>query len=107
VAIAYGLEAKVVRRTLTLEEAAVQALGAGCDMLLLEDAGAAERVQAALGADSSSGKLPGLQIERALKRIRHAKQGLKPPRGPLSRASIERLAKEFTDFSALFGLFIS
>ena len=107
VAIAYGLETKAVCGTLTLEEAALQALRAGCDMLLLEDAGAAARVQAALAAGSSSGKLPSLRIEQALERIRHAKQGLKPPRGPLPRGSLDRLAKEFTNFSAPFGLPVS
>jgi len=107
VAIAYGLEAKAVRGTLALEEAAVQALAAGCDMLLLEDAGAAERVQAALGPASNSGKLPGPRIQQALERVRHARQGLKPPRGSLPQGSMERLAKEFANFSTLFGLPVS
>ncbi len=59
VAIACGLETEAVRGTLTLEEAAVQAVSAGCDMLLVEEPQAAERVQAALSAALQSGKLRG------------------------------------------------
>jgi beta-N-acetylhexosaminidase len=102
VGIAFGLETEAVRGTLTLEEAAVQALRAGCDMLLLEDAEAAERVQAALSAARESGKLPSPRVEQALKRIQFAKEGLKPPTGKLSQRSLDRLVREFTDFSRGF-----
>jgi beta-N-acetylhexosaminidase len=102
VAIAYGLETEAVRGTLSLEEAAVQALRAGCDMVLLEKAEAAERVHGALSAARDSGKLPSDRVELALKRIQLAKKGLKPPRGRLSRRSLERLVREFKDFSGGF-----
>jgi len=103
VAIADGLETEAVRGTLALEEAAVHALRAGCDMLLLEKADAAERVQKALSAARESGKLPNPRLEQALKRIQLAKQGLKPPRGRLSPESLDRLVREFTDFSSEFN----
>jgi beta-N-acetylhexosaminidase len=102
VAIACGLETEAVRGTLTLEEAAVQALRAQCDMLLLEETEAAERVQAALSAARESGKLPIPRVEQALERIRLAKKGLKPPTGKLSRRSLDRLVREFADFSSDF-----
>jgi beta-N-acetylhexosaminidase len=99
VAIACGLEAEAVRGTLALEEAAVHALVAGCDMLLLEKAEAAARVQTALSAARESGKLPRRRIEQALKRIQLAKRSLKPPGGRLSPRSLARLVRESTDFS--------
>jgi len=102
VAIACGLETEAVRGTLDLEEAAVHALRAGCDMLLLEKAEAAERVHGALSAARESGKLPSGRVEQALERIQLAKKGLKPPGGRLSRRSIERVIKEFKDFSSHF-----
>jgi beta-N-acetylhexosaminidase len=102
VAVAGGMEREAVRGTLALEEAAVQALRAGCDMLLLEEAEAAERVHKALSAARESGELPTPRLEQALKRIQLAKQGLKPPHGPLSRRSLARVVKEFTDFSSDF-----
>ncbi|HXX23398.1 MAG TPA: glycoside hydrolase family 3 N-terminal domain-containing protein [Terriglobia bacterium] len=102
IAIACGLETKAVRGTLTLEEAAVQALGAGCDMLLLEETAAAERVPAALRTARESGKLPNPRFEQALGRIQLAKQGLRPPREPLPNRSLDRIAKEFIDFSSDF-----
>ncbi len=103
VAIADGLETEAVRGTLTLEEAAVQAVSAGCDMLLVEELQAAERVQAALSAALQSRKLPSARVEQALKRIQHVKRGLRPPVDKLSRGSLENLIKQFTAFSAVFA----
>jgi len=103
VAIADGLETEAVRGTLTLEEAAVQAVSAGCDILLVEELQAAERVQAALSAALQSGKLPSARVEQALKRIQHVKRGLRPPVDKLSRGSLENLIKQFTAFSAVFA----
>jgi len=102
VAIAYGLETKAVRGTLSLEEAAVQAVCAGCDMLLIEDSQNAGRVQAALSAASQSGKLLRPRLEPALKRIQVVKRGLRPPACELSRASLAKLTKDFRAFSAGF-----
>jgi beta-N-acetylhexosaminidase len=103
VAIAYGLETEAVRGTLSLEEAAVQAVSAGCDMLLLDEAEAAERVLTALGAAQESGKLPGPRVEQTLKRIQLAKRGLRPNPEKLSRGSLDKLAKAFRAFSAVFA----
>jgi len=85
-----------------LEDAAVQAVRAGCDMLLLEEAAVAEHAQTALGAARESGELPGSRVEQALKRIQLAKQGLKLPPATLPKRSLDRIAKEFIDFSSEF-----
>jgi len=103
VAIAYGLETEAVRGALSLEEAVVQAVSAGCDMLLVQEPQAAERVQAALSAALQSGKLPSARLEQALKRIQHAKRGLRPTVDKLPRGSLENLIKQFTAFSAAFA----
>jgi len=102
VAIACGLESEAVRGTLPLGEAAVHALRAGCDVLLLEKAEAAEVVHQALREAVESGRLANPRVEQALKRIRLAKKGLKPPSGRLSRRSLDRLVREFTEFSSDF-----
>ncbi|MGD0126114.1 MAG: glycoside hydrolase family 3 N-terminal domain-containing protein [Terriglobia bacterium] len=102
-AIAYGLETEAVRGTLSLEEAAVEAVGAGCDMLVVEEPQAAERVHAAWCAALHSGKLPGPRVEQALKRIQHVKRGLRPALSKLSRRSLDKLIKRFTAFSAAFA----
>ena len=103
VAIACGLESEAVRATLDLGEAAVHALRAGCDVLLLEKAEAAEVVHEALREAFESGRLASPRLEQALKRIQLAKKGLKPPSGRLSRRSLDRVVREFTDFSSDFS----
>ena len=103
VAVASGLETEAARGALSLEDAAVQAVRAGCDMLLLEEAEAAEQAQTALSAARESGELPVPRTEQALKRIQFAKKGLKPPRGRLSPRSLDRVVREFKDFSREFS----
>jgi beta-N-acetylhexosaminidase len=103
VAIACGLESEAVRGTLQLGEAAVHALRAGCDLLLLEKAEATEVVHEALREAFESGRLASPRVEQALKRIQLAKKGLKPPSGRLSRRSLDRVVREFTDFSSDFS----
>jgi beta-N-acetylhexosaminidase len=102
VAIACGLESEAVRGTLDLGEAAVNALRAGCDALLLEKAEAAEVVHEAWREAYESGRLASSRVEQALKRIQLAKKGLKPPGERLSRGSLERVVREFKDFSSGF-----
>jgi beta-N-acetylhexosaminidase len=102
VAIACGLEMEAVRGTLDLGEAAVQAVRAGCDALLLENAEAAEVAHQALSRARESGELPSPRLEQALTRVQLAKKGLMAPRGPLPRRSLRRLVREFTEFSNEF-----
>ena len=68
-----------MRGTLTLEEAAVQAVSAGCDMLLVEEPQAAERVQAALSAALGVRETSERSLEQALQRIQLVKRCLRPP----------------------------
>jgi hypothetical protein len=72
-------------------------------MLLVQEPQAAERVQAALSAALQSGKLSSARLEQALKRIQHAKRGLRPTVDKLPRGSLENLIKQFTAFSAAFA----
>jgi beta-N-acetylhexosaminidase len=103
VAIVYGLESETVRGTLQFEEAAVRTLRAGCDMLLLEKAEEAQRALGALNAARDSGQLPSHRVEQALNRIQHAKQGLKPPTGAISKIDWRRIVLDFEDFSSQFA----
>ena len=103
VAIADGLETEAVRGGLSLEEAAVQAVGAGCDMLLLEESQAAERAQAALSGALQSGRLLRPRVAQALQRIQFVRRGLRPPVDKLSCGSLENLVKQFAAFSAVFA----
>jgi beta-N-acetylhexosaminidase len=103
VAIASGLETEAVRGALSLEEAAVQAVSAGCDMLLVEDSQTAERARAAWSAAFQSGKLLGPRLEQALERVQLVKRGLRAPANKLPHGAFDKLTKEFRDFSTAFA----
>ena len=104
VAIAYGLETEAVRGTLSLEEAAVQAVSAGCDMLLVARAASRRACPGSLERRSAVRETSqALALEQALKRIQHAKRGLRPTVDKLPRGSLENLIKQFTAFSAAFA----
>jgi len=103
VVFAYELETEAVRGTLDLGEATVQALRAGCDALLLENAEAVEAAHQALSEAAESGKLLRPRIEQALKRIQHVKKNLKPPNGRVLKRSLKQLVREFADFASEFA----
>lgn len=101
-ALAYELETEEVRGTLDLGEAAIQALSAGCDLLVLGEEASCEVVRRALRAGLESGKLSRLRVEQALERVRGAKQGLEPPPGAVSRRAWEKLAGHIESFGKEF-----
>ena len=89
-----------------LAEAAVRALEAGCDLLMVPAEG--KPVAAVLGAlerASEFGKLPRERVEQALARVQSAKQGLSvPPKKPGER-EVSRLADDFRKFWKQHGRF--
>ena len=70
------LEMKAIAKTYEVPEAAVQALVAGCDALLVcsGDAGVQAATLEALVHAVEDGRIPYKRIEDALKRLRHAKE---------------------------------
>ena len=98
-ALAYELESKEVRGTLNFGEAAIQALNAGCDLLVVEQESSFEAARRALEAGLESGKLSTQRVEEALERVRTAKKGLKPPTGAISRRALEELTGRFEIFA--------
>jgi len=62
------------------EEAALRALQAGCDLVLLgSDGGRAEKVLARFGKAVESGEISLRRAEQALRRVRRVKRGLAFP----------------------------
>jgi len=85
--------------SVALSEAALRALDAGCDLLLVP---AAERpleaVLAALERASEFGTLPRERLEQALSRVENARQGLAPSLKEPSVRDVSRLAQDFERF---------
>lgn len=101
-ALAYELESEEMRGTLNLGEAAIQALNAGCDLLVLDQETSRDAVRRALKAGLESGKLRPQRVEQALERLRAARKGLTPPAGTVSRRALDRLARRFESFDKEF-----
>jgi len=98
-ALAYDLESPEVRGPLDLGETAIEAMNAGCDMLVVNQEASIEVGRRALEAALEGGKLLPRRVEQALERIRVAKKGLKRPSGELSTRRFDRLAREFEEFN--------
>lgn len=100
VAVTDNLDSEVIRRMLDPCEAAVRALNAGCDLLLVGYRGEFINVIfAALHKALEAGRLSNRRLEQALVRIRLAKKGLAPPGGRVSQCALDRLARQFENFS--------
>jgi len=87
-----------------LEEAAVRALQAGCDLLAMP---AEEKsLTAVLGAVERAcefGKLAPDRVQQALTRVQKAKRGLKPPHREPSERDVSRLTRDFEKFGKQYG----
>jgi beta-glucosidase-like glycosyl hydrolase len=82
-----------------LGEAAVRALEAGCDLLVVPaEQKPLETVLTALERASELGKLPRERVEQAGAHVQNAKQGLAPPSGEPSERDVSRLAHDFEKF---------
>ncbi len=102
-AAAYDLESEAVRGTFTLEEAAIQSLNAGCDLLILDQGKPFEDVRRALAAGLESSKLLRQRVQHSLARIRSVKKRLTLPFGRMSKSSLDRLARRFESYSKEFA----
>ncbi|HEY6290695.1 MAG TPA: glycoside hydrolase family 3 N-terminal domain-containing protein [Terriglobia bacterium] len=82
-----------------ISEAAVRALAAGCDLVLVPgEEKCLDAVLTALERAAEFDRLPRERIEQALGRARHAKKGLAIPRREPSERDLARLARDFQDF---------
>jgi beta-N-acetylhexosaminidase len=100
VVVAPQLESELVRGVLDLGGAAVQSLNAGCDMLLVEKDESWPSMRRGIEEALASGALPPVRLEQSVARIRAAKKGLAPPKGPFSRKAWDRLTRRFEEFNS-------
>lgn len=99
-AMGEGLEDTAIRGPLDVGEAAVKAINAGCDVLLVRGEKNISAVFVALKQAAESGKLPASRLEEALARIRRAKKGLSLPTGRVPKSSFAQLVQQFGKFYA-------
>ncbi len=98
-ALAYDLESPEVRGALDFGEAVIEAMNAGCDLLVVDQEESMEVGRRALETALETGKLLPQRIEEAMRRIRASQKGLRRPSGKLSARSSDRLAREFEEFN--------
>jgi beta-glucosidase-like glycosyl hydrolase len=83
-------------------DAAVKALSAGCDLVLVRP----ERVQAVVNALEGAWQTGGLSTERlseAFSRLRGITRRLTLPAGKFPSRAFDRLSREFEEFSKAFA----
>jgi beta-N-acetylhexosaminidase len=99
VVIAPQLESQPVRGILDVGRAAVQSLNAGCDMLLVEKDESWQAMRRGIEEAFASDEFPRERLEQCEARIRAAKKGWAPPKGPFSKKAWERLARRYEEFN--------
>jgi beta-N-acetylhexosaminidase len=99
VLVAPQLESELVRGGLNLDRAAVQSLSAGCDMLLVEQDESWQAMQRGIEVALGSGALPRERLEQSVSRIRAAKKGWAPPKGPFPKKAWDRSVRRFEEFN--------
>jgi beta-N-acetylhexosaminidase len=102
VAVAPELASEAARGNLDVGEAAVQAVRAGCDLLVVDGEESCEAIRQALATGLESGRLSSARCAQALERVRVAKKHLEPPSGKISRRAVDQLARRFADFAKEF-----
>ncbi|HXJ92297.1 MAG TPA: glycoside hydrolase family 3 N-terminal domain-containing protein [Terriglobia bacterium] len=89
---------------LGLEEAALRALDAGCDLLAVPaEEKSLTAVLGALERASEFGKLARDRVQQALARVQNAKRGLTPPPKEPSERAVSRLTHDFEKFGKQYG----
>ena len=96
-ALAYELES--ARGAGEIGDAAIQALSAGCDMIVVDHGAPIEAARRALIAGLESGKLLPQRVEQALERIQAAKRRLWPPSGKVSMPAFDGLVCRYEKFA--------
>jgi beta-N-acetylhexosaminidase len=96
-ALAYELES--ARGAGEIGDAAILALSAGCDMIVVDEGAPFENARLALDAGLESGKLLPQRVEQAVERIQAAKKRLRPPSGKVSMPALNRLVRRYEKFA--------
>jgi len=94
VAVAADLDRYAEHKGISQGEAAVRALRAGCDLLLIDSERTLHRVIDTLRKNHACGRLTAHRIREALARLRRAKSGLTAPPGKFLSANWERIARQ-------------
>ena len=69
-------------------------------MLLVEKDESWQAMRRGIEEALASGNLPRERLEQSVARIRAAKKGWAPPKGPFSKKAWERLARRFEEFNS-------
>jgi beta-N-acetylhexosaminidase len=100
VVIAPGLEDQRVRGVLDLGGAAVKAINAGCDLLLVDEDASWQAMRQGLEQAIESDKHLSEKFDKACGRIQAGRRQLAPPSGQLAKGAWDRLARRFEEFSS-------
>jgi beta-glucosidase-like glycosyl hydrolase len=99
VVVAPQLESSVVRGALDEGQAAIQALIATCDMLLVEKDESWQAMRRGIEAGLATGMVPPERLEDSVARIRTARLISAPKKAPFSKTAWERLVRRYEAFN--------
>lgn len=98
-AIGFDLEQESVHGTLGFSEAVVQALNAGCDMVVVDQGAPFSSALKALENGAQSGRLSSRRVEKTLARIGVTQKRIQGRGGKFSAKALAKICEDIEEFS--------
>jgi len=102
-AMSYDLEFESAHGALGFKEAVVQAVVAGCDMIVVDQGDYFASALQALETGTRTGRLPAPRVAQALRRIRATAKRIPPTPRKIAMRAVESLQKRFERFLIEFA----
>ena len=98
-ALGYDLESSDVHGALGFDQAVIQSLESGCDMMIVDQGEHSTSALQALEIGTRTGRLPAPRVAQALQRIRATVKRIPPPPRKIAMRAVENLWKRFEEFA--------
>jgi beta-N-acetylhexosaminidase len=102
-ALAYDLESSGVHGALGFDQAVIQSVESGCDMIVVDQGTHFASALQVLETGTQSGRFPAPRVAQALRRIRSTAKRIPPMPPRIATRAVENLQDRFENFSSEFA----
>lgn len=102
-ALALDLESSDVHGALGFDQAVIQSVESGCDMIIVDQGAHFTSALQALETETQAGRLPAARVAQALRRIRSTARRIPPMPQRIAMRGVENLQNRFEKFTIEFA----